>query len=287
MRVIETAPGVIAFVRPQEGANAGLIRTADGAVIVDTTSCAADMKALLEAARISAADVRLVINTHQHSDHTWGNQVYDCRILAHRLCRKAMEANLDGAWKIASIEASIAERGESDPGWAAEMRKKIDGLCITLPNECFDDRRDLEIGGVRIAVIHYGGHTPGSSVVWLPDARVLFSGDLLFIERYPFIGDADIPDLIAALKRLPKLGAGTIVPGHGPLCGEDGIAGMLGYLNETWSRTVDHLAQGHTADEAVLDPGFPRYAEGAVDRYHETNIRVMYTQLAGGTACRL
>ena len=287
MRVVEPSPGVIAFVRPQEGANAGLIRTADGAVVVDTTSCAADMEALLDAAGVSATDVRLVINTHQHSDHTWGNQVYGCPILAHRLCREAMEANLDGAWNIASIEASIAERGGSDPGWAAEMRKKIDGLCITLPTETLHDRRDLEMGGVKIEVIHFGGHTPGSSVVWLPDAKVLFSGDLLFIERYPFIGDADVPDLIAALKRLPKLGAETIVPGHGTLCGEAKIAGMTDYLHETWSRTVDHLAQGHPADEAALDPGYPRYAEGAADRYHETNIRVMYTRLAGGTECRL
>jgi hypothetical protein len=58
-------------------------------------------------------------------------------------------------------------------------------------------------------------------------------------------------------------------------------------LQETWSRTVDHLAQGHTVDEAALDPGYPRYAEGAAERYHETNIRVIYTQLVGGTACRL
>ena len=124
-------------------------------------------------------------------------------------------------------------------------------------------------------------------MVWLPESGVLFSGDLLFVGRYPFIGDADIPALIGALKRLPAFDAETIVPGHGPLCGETEIEGMLDYLQETWARTVDHLAQGHSADEAAADSNYPRYAEGAAERYHEANIRVMFAQLAGGEACPL
>ena len=110
---------------------------------------------------------------------------------------------------------------------------------------------------------------------------------MLFVERYPFIGDADIPVLISALKRLRKVDAQTIVPGHGPLCDGAAIAGMLDYVQETWSRTVDHLAQGHSADEAAADSGYPRYAEGAAERYHEANIRLVYAQLAGDEACPL
>jgi cyclase len=287
MQMMEISPCVTAVIRPTEGANASLIHTDEGVVVVDTTSCAADMKVLLDAAEVSPVDVCLVINTHKHSDHTWGNQLFGCPILAHRLCREAMEAHLDNEWRLASIRASIVERGRSDPQWAAEMQEKIDGLQITLPTQTFDLHQDLVIGGVQIEVIHLGGHTPGSSVVWLPEAKVLFSGDLLFVERYPFIGDADIPDLIAALKRLRAFEAQSIVPGHGPLCGDAEIVSMLDYLGETWSRTVDHLAQGHTADEAASDPAYPRYAEGAAERYHETSIRVMYSQLAHGEACTL
>jgi cyclase len=287
MQMMEPSPGVVAFVRPTEGANASLIRTDDGMIVVDTTSCTADMMGLLDVARASPAEACLAINTHQHSDHTWGNQLFDCPIVAHRLCREAMEANLDDVWKLESIQATIAERGKSDPQWAAEMRKKVDGLRITLPTETFEERCDLDRGSVRIEVIHFGGHTPGSSVVWLPEARVLFSGDLLFVERYPYIGDADIPALIAALKRLRRFDAQAIVPGHGPLCGDAAITSMIDYLQETWLRTVDHLAQGHTADEAAQDPEYPRYAEGSAERYHEANIRVIYEQLMRGDACLL
>jgi cyclase len=281
MEIVEVSPGVIAFLRPDEGANAGLIRTADGVVVVDTTSCAADMQGLLDAAGVSVAEARIVINTHSHSDHTWGNQLFDCPILAQRLCRETMLANLDGAWKPETIEAMIAERGKAEPDWARKMRETLVDLRITLPTETFEERRDLEIGGVRIEVIHVGAHTRGSAVVWLPGKRVLFAGDLIFAGRYPYIADADVPALIAALRRLPEFGAQTIVPGHGLLCGEPEIAALVGYLEATWSRTADHLARGHDEDKAATDPDYPRYAEKAAERLHETNIRIMYAQLAG------
>ena len=103
--------------------------------------------------------------------------------------------------------------------------------------------------------------------------------------RRAFIGDADIPEWISVLKQLPDFGAETVVPGHGRLCGEEAMAALCDYLHGTWARTVDHLAQGHTADEAAADPDFPRYAEGAAERYHETNIRLMYAKLTGDGAC--
>lgn len=288
MEIIELGgQGAVAFLRPDEGANVGLIRTAAGVVVVDTTSCPADMRALLNAVGVSVTDVALVINTHQHSDHTWGNQVFDCPILAHELCKVAMAANLGGAWRLETIRAAIEARGEREPQWTAEMRHKIEGLEITLPTETLSERRDLEIGGVRLEVIHMDAHSPGLCVVWLPDAGVLYASDLIFQGRYPFIADADLPELLSALKRLPEFGAQTIVPGHGVLCGEAEIEALWAYYQETWARTIDHLAQGHSADEAAADSAYPRYAEGAAERYHETNIRLVYESLVGGEACPL
>jgi len=287
VEIAELGSGAVAFLRPDVGANVGLIWTAAGAVVVDTTSCPADMRDLLDTVGLTPADVALVINTHQHSDHTWGNQLFDCPIMAHERCRAAMEANLEGAWKLETIRAAIAERGEREPQWAAEMRHKTEGLEITLPTETLSERREVEIGGVRLDVIHLDAHSPGLCVVWLPDASVLYASDLIFEGRYPFIGDADLPELISVLGRLPEYGAQTIVPGHGLLCGEAEIEALRSYYHGTWARTIDHLAQGHSADEAAADPGYPRYAEGAAERYHETNIRLVYKSLVGGDACPL
>ncbi len=280
MDIVQPSSDVVAFIRPDEGANAGLIQTADGVVVIDTTSWPSDMQALLGAADVSASKARLVINTHYHSDHTWGNQLFDCPILAHRLCRDRMAANLDGPWSAQAIQAFLTELEGTEPDQARETRRKLADLRPTLPTEVFDDRRDLEVGGVRIEVIHFGAHTPGSAVVWLPGAKVLFVGDLIFEGRYPYLADADVPALIAALKRLPDFGAQAIIPGHGVVCDEAEIAALVGYLETTWSRTADHVAQGHSEDQSATDAGYPRYAEKHAERLHEANIRLMYAQLA-------
>ena len=279
MEIVKVSPGVIAFVRPDEGANTGLIRTLDGAVMVDTTSSPTDMQRLLDAMRVSASEARLVVNTHYHSDHTWGNQLFDCPILAHRLCRERMEARLTEEWTPEAIEQYITEVQDTEPDWAQGAREKWANLRITLPSEVFDDRREAEIGGVTLEVIRFGGHTPDSAVVWLPEAKALFAGDLIFEGRYPYVLDADVPALVSVLKRLPDFGAETIVPGHGVLCGDTEIANLVHYLETTWTLTADHVARGHTADEAVADPSYPRYAEDPDERFHEENIRFMYDQL--------
>lgn len=279
MEIVEVSPGVIIFLRPDEGANAGLIQTAEGVVVIDTTYCAPDMQELLDAAGVLASEVRLVINTHFHSDHTWGNQLFDCPVLAHRLCREKMAANLTGPWSAEAIKEAITERAKTDPDWAREAREKLADLRITLPTEVFEDRRELEIGGVQLEVIHSDAHTPDSAVVWLPEAKVLFAGDLIFEGRYPYLADADVPALIAALKRLPRFGAQAVVPGHGILCDDPEIASLIDYLETTWALTADHLAQGHSEDETAADPSYPRYAERFAERLHEANIQVMYAQL--------
>jgi cyclase len=287
MQIVEPRAGVFAFLRPDEGANVGLIHTSEGAVVIDTTSCPADMSVILEAVDLSPADVVQVINTHSHSDHTWGNQLFACPILAHECCYAAMAANLEGPWKLETLRVEIDARREREPRWAAEMAHKTDGLRITLPTEMLHKRREAEIGGVRVHVIHLDAHSPGLCVVWLPDARVLYASDLIFEGRYPFIGDADLPELMSVLQHLPDFGAETIVPGHGVLCGRTEIDALRAYYHETWARTIDHLAAGHTADDAAADSGYPRYAAGAAERYHETNIRLVYASLAGGTECPL
>jgi cyclase len=279
MQTIGIAPGISAFLEAGGGPNSGLVQTPDGSgIAIDTTISPMDMQARLDVIGAKASDASLVINTHFHSDHTWGNQLFTCPILAHRACKEQMEINLADDWRPDALAASIRERAESDPQWAEEMQSKWKNLDITLPSKTFDDRYEAAVDGTKLQVIHFGGHTPGSSVVWLPDTHVLFSGDLVFEGRYPFIYHANVPILIDALKRLPEFGATTIVPGHGALCGTAAIDALTGYLEESWIRTTDHLAQGHSEDETAADPAYPKYTDFGYERYHEANIRLMYAK---------
>ena len=273
MKKVEITPDVLAFLHPEEGPNVGLIDTAKGPVVVDTTMSPPEIRGVLDQAEVDPTEVALVINTHSHSDHTWGNQIFDCSILAHRLCREAMEKKMEDEWSPESIAALIEERGEA-------AREKWADLRITPPTEVFDSRREVTLGDTLIHVIHVDAHTPDSSVVWLPEERVLFAGDLIFEGRYPFIKDARIVEWAAILKRLPDFRAEAIVPGHGDLCGNEEVITLAEYLETTWELTKDHVEQGDTEDETVADPRYPVYAKVGAERYHEANVRTMYRRIA-------
>jgi cyclase len=270
-----------AFIRTVEGVNAGLIHTPNGMILIDTTSSVAEITALFEVVGAHLEEVRLVINTHFHSDHTWGNQVFTCPILAHRGCVERMQANLKNEWSPEALQSYLSDLERTDPKKADDFRKTVKDLRITLPDKFFDEHYDGNMGGVNYEVIHMGGHTPDLSVVWLPDRRVLFASDLIFQGRYPYIFDADVPAWISRLNQLMEFDASSIVPGHGVMCGGKEILALRQYLQETWDLTAEHIRQGHSQDETANDPAFPRFAEQKYERLHQANIKYIYQQMIG------
>ena len=279
MEVIRIDSLVTAFIRPIEGVNAGLIHTSEGMILIDTTSSAAEIRGLFEPVGARLEEVRMVVNTHSHSDHTWGNQAFTCPILAHRSCLERMQSSLKSEWSLEVLQSYIADLEKTDPIKAEDFQKTVKDLHISLPNKVFNERFEGELGGLKYEAIHLGGHTPDLSVVWLPKGRVLFASDLIFQGRYPYIFDAVIPVWLARLGVLLEFDASAIIPGHGVMCGEAEIIHLRGYLQETWDITADHIRLGHDADETAADPAYPKFAEQKYERLHQANIRYMYKQL--------
>ncbi|MGE5123252.1 MAG: MBL fold metallo-hydrolase, partial [Acidobacteriaceae bacterium] len=234
---------------------------------------------LLAAVGVRAEEVRLVINTHSHSDHTWGNQVFTCPILAQRLCRRRMLASIKTEWRQEELLAYLAELEKTNPEKASETRQLLEELHITPPSQVFDERFESELGGVRYEAIHLGGHTPDLAVVWLPESRVLFASDLIFQGRYPYLYDADILTWIAQLNRLLEFEAEAIIPGHGVMCGQAEISALQQYLQETWDLTARHIQLGHSADKTCKDPSYPVFSQQKYERLHKANIRYIYKQI--------
>lgn len=228
----------------QAGCNIGLIQTDEGVIVIDTSISVKRMGEILKTAGMRAADVCLVVNTHLHSDHINGNSLFKCPVICHERAR-------------------------------TQMAKK----CAKLgqPLTTFHQEHQMDIGGVQMWLMHVGGHTPESIIVWLPDDSVLFAGDLIFSGRSPFLASVTKFDtLIKALKWLPSLGAEVIVPGHGPLCDEDEAQVQINYLETTWDIIKRHVEKRHTLSLIFRDPALPRLS----GRNHERNIEWMYKQLA-------
>jgi cyclase len=278
MKMITIGSLVTAFIRPEEGANVGLIHTPKGKILIDTSSSPAEIQALFDAVDVRIEEVSLVVNTHSHSDHTWGNQLFTCPILAHRLCQEQMRVNLNNDWSMEVLHSYISDLEKTDPKRAEDFCRTIENLHIKLPDQIFEDRYEAELGGLKYEIIQLGGHTPDLSVVWLPEKRLLFASDLIFQGRYPYIFDADIQAWIIALSRLLEFDAELIIPGHGVMSGEPEINKLSEYLQHTWQLTGEHIQLGHSVEETSIDPAFPYFAAGKYERLHQANICYMYNQ---------
>jgi cyclase len=280
MEILRFDSRFTAFIRPEQGANVGLIHTPEGMVLIDTTSYPCDMEELCEVGGITNEEVKMVINTHSHSDHTWGNQLFDCPILAHRLCLEQMRSSIKNEWRPEEIQTYISELKKTDPAKAEQVHMKVEGLHIKLPNQTFESQYLGELGGVKYEAIHLGGHTPDLSIVWVPDKSVLYASDLIFQGRYPYIFDADIPAWIEALDRLMEYKAEVIIPGHGVRCGEAEIITLRDYLQASWELVKQHIQAGHNVYETLKDKAFPVFPGEKYKNLHKANIRAMYRKFS-------
>ena len=234
----EISDGIYAYVQP-DGTwwinNTGFLVGRTGVTAVDACSTERRTRAYRDAiARVTPLPVRTLVNTHHHGDHTFGNYLFDtATIVAHDNAREAMKAW--GAPK-------------SEPFWDPVDWGEVE---IAPPFLTFSDEVTLYVDDLRCHIRHVGtaAHTTNDSIVWIPERRVLFSGDLVFNGGTPFLLQGSISGALVALDGLRRLGAETIVPGHGEVCGPEAIETVIGYV-----RFVQDLArEGHANGIAPLD----------------------------------
>lgn len=270
----ELAGGVWALV---SGVNAGVIVSEGEALVVDTLRSPADAAGITEHLAHSdpGAQVKWVVNTHSHWDHTFGNQVFEAPVVAQRKVYESMRANLAGPWS---------------PSGLAEIRRqlpeghRLDGVRVVLPEVIFYDQLDLAVGRRLARLAHFGGHTPGSSIVFLEDEGIVFSGDDLFVGRYPFMHQASVEDWQAAIRELLAMKPKIVVPGHGPILTGEHISREIDRLSRYFEETVEGveklMAEGRSKEEALDSPVFPKYQEEGYERLHRANIGRVWDELA-------
>ncbi|RVT52440.1 MBL fold metallo-hydrolase [Rubrivivax albus] len=186
--------------------NAAFVVTNDGVVVIDALGSPPLAQELLaEIRRVTDKPVRQVIVTHYHADHVYGLQTFKAagaEVIAH--ARSAEYLQSDTARL--RLEAS---REDLFP-WVDETTH------LVPPDRRLTGPVTLTLGGLRFEISHAGpAHTPEDIVVWVPEKRVLFVGDLVFRGRIPFVGLADSGAWVQALDRLLAYDAALIVPGHG------------------------------------------------------------------------
>lgn len=229
-RMIGIAEDVYAYTQPPGGwclSNAGVIVGPDSALVVDTLATQSRARRLRESLdALRPGPGRLLVNTHHHGDHNFGNQVFGpgTAILAHELTRTEMA---ETGLALTTLWPQV-EWGE---------------IRVVLPTVTFVDRLTVHVGARRVELIHVGpAHTTNDVVVWLPDERVLFAGDVVLSGATPFTLMGSVRGTLSAIERLRGLDPRTVVCGHGPVTGPEVFDENIDYL--TW---IERLAGQGTA----------------------------------------
>lgn len=293
--------GIYAFIGAGGDSNAGAVLTASGLVAIDaqqTVTLAKTFRSSAEAALDRPVD--MLVNTHFHLDHTAGNIAFaDVPILAHERTVSIMAEYLGGAsengtWRITGHDpklrlffgSNIRELvlpGTPDETWFLHRMSGPEYQTITLrePTETFADRLAMAASGGPLRLDYWGpSHCEGHLVIWLDAAKVAFLGDLLFVGRFPWLGDCDLDGWIATLDRILTMDLKIVVPGHGPVATLKEVAAFRDLLRALREAVAAAIRVGASEEAAVAEIVLPDYA--SMPRYREWapfNIRAAYRYL--------
>jgi glyoxylase-like metal-dependent hydrolase (beta-lactamase superfamily II) len=220
----------------------GVVLGGGEVLVIDTRSTPGQARELIDDIRLLTRDpVRVVIDTHWHSDHVFGNHEFrPATIWGHELCRAGMLEK--GEAQRAALTAALPELAE-----------ELAAVVIDPPDRTFEDVASVEVGGRLVELRYLGrGHTDADIVVLVPDAGVTFAGDLLENDATPWFGDAYPIDWADTVARLLPLVVGPVVPGHGSVGDRGFVERQLGEFRQV-ADAAARLHAGSLDRDAALD----------------------------------
>lgn len=272
--VEELVTGVYAYIQPDGGwmvNNAGVVVDGSGtSVVVDTLSTEARTRTFLaEVATVAPGTPYAAVNTHHHPDHTYGNGFLpaDTRVIGHDRCREEV--------LVAGLEAT---KVITAPDYG--------NLVVRPPDVTFDDRLTLHLD-FPVELRHVGGpaHTTNDVLVWLPEQRALFTGDLAFNGGQPFVLEGSISGFRSAIRQMLALEPDILMPGHGPVCRGEDVERLLGamdsYLAFVEEVAAASYAEGLSPLAAAQKHRDNPYADWAETERFVGNLHRAYSELAG------
>ena len=280
---------IYCYLQPDGGwgwSNAGLIADGDESLIVDTLfdeDLTVEMLDSMKSAEPKGMkNIRALINSHSNGDHCNGNNCVDTD-------------------EVISSEATLEEMSHESPEMMAALLKQapemgtlgkyflecfgsfnFEGVTKRLPNTTFTGQTQRQVGDKIVELIEVGpAHTNGDILVHVPSDKVVFTGDILFIEGHPILWAGPVKNWIKACDRIISMEVDFIVPGHGPVTDNRGVKAVRDYLvyidAESRKRFESGMSALETAKEIDLDL-FSTWGDG--ERI-AVNVNSLYREYKG------
>jgi cyclase len=248
--------GCHAWLQPDGGwgwSNSGLVTGSGTSLMVDTLFDLALTRRMLEGIRpvTDTHPVGTLVNTHSDGDHVHGNELLAARDVEIVASEAAAEL-------ITQHEVDALVMLKKLPDARGDFVRTVfgpfefEGITATPPTRTFRGQESLDVGGREVRLIQVGpAHTPGDAIVHVPDARLLYAGDVLFIGGTPIVWTGPVERWIAACDLMLDLDVDAIVPGHGPVGGKSDVATMREYLVFVEAEARKRFEDGLTVDDAI------------------------------------
>ena len=280
---------IYCYLQPDGGwgwSNAGLIADGDESLIVDTLfdeELTLEMLDSMKSAEPKGMkNIRALINSHSNGDHCNGNNCVDTD-------------------EVISSEATLKEMSHESPEMMAALLKQapemgtlgkyflecfgsfnFEGVTKRLPNTTFTGETQRQVGDKIVELVEVGpAHTNGDVLVHVPSDKVVFTGDILFIEGHPILWAGPVKNWINACDRIISMGVDFVVPGHGPVTDNRGVKAVRDYLVYIDAESRKRFDSGMSALEAAKEIDLDLFSTWGDKERIAVNVNSLYREYQG------
>ena len=280
---------IYCYLQPDGGwgwSNAGLIVDGDESLIVDTLfdeDLTLEMLDSMKSAEPKGMkNIRALINSHSNGDHCNGNNCVDTD-------------------EVISSEATLEEMSHESPEMMAALLKQapemgalgkyflecfgsfnFEGVTKRLPNTTFTGQTQRQVGDKIVELIEVGpAHTNGDVLVHVPTDKVVFTGDILFIEGHPILWAGPVKNWINACDRIISMEVDFVVPGHGPVTDNRGVKAVRDYLVYIDAESRKRFESGMSALEAAKEIDLDLFSTWGDGERIAVNVNSLYREYKG------
>jgi glyoxylase-like metal-dependent hydrolase (beta-lactamase superfamily II) len=255
---------------PFGGSNHTWIIFKDHVVVIDANFPQGAEEVIAAIKKTTDKPIKYVLDTHHHGDHAYGNAVWakeGAKIIAHKTCARLLQLHGEEGWKGAAKDR---------PDVAKSELKQVDTT--------FDDKLVLEDDTQRVEFIFLGhAHTAGDAVAYLPNQKILCTGDACVNGAFNFMGPSTSGSWIKVLDHMKALDVKLVCPGHGPLAGRELFDKQQKYFVDMRKHVREGVDAGKQLDEITKTLDLPWYKEwtGKDAKEIKDNVEHVYKEMTG------